>query len=184
MKMKKSSTFAGKKLLLTSLLIALTLLPLRAQCQIKIAIINSQKAFDQSAEGQKAVALLEEREEQIKVELKKMDEKINNLKKRLAEQTITLSLDAQKQLQLEIDRKEAARQKYQLESSRDLEQFKERLIKRIREEMLAVIDQLIKERDYDLVFDLSSSGLIHYKPELDITEEVIRRYDASKAIKK
>lgn len=87
-------------------------------------------------------------------------------------------------MQQEIDRKEADRQKYEQENSRNFEQFKNQLIKRIREEMLAVIYELVRERGYELVFDLSTSGLIHYKPELDITDEVIKRYDASKSGKK
>jgi len=50
--------------------------------------------------------------------------------------------------------------------------------------MLVIIDALVKERGYDLVFDLSTSGLIHYNPAFDITDEVIKKYDASKAAKK
>jgi len=155
-----------------------------AQTQLKVAIINSQKAFDQSAEGKKAVAILQEREEQMKAALKKMDEEIKSLRERLSSQKLTLNAEAQSQLQLEIDQKEAARQKYEQETSRDFDQFKNQLIKRIRDEMLAIIDDLIKERGYELVFDLSSSGLIHYRPDLDITDEIIKRYDASKTVKK
>jgi Skp family chaperone for outer membrane proteins len=151
---------------------------------MKVAIINSQKAFDQSAEGKKAVVILQEREEQMKNQLKKLDEEIKKLKERLASQRLTLTAEAQSQVQMEIDQKEAARLKYEQETSRDFEQFKNQLIKRIRDEMLTVIDELIKERGYELVFDLSSSGLIHYKPELDITDEVIKRYDFSQATKR
>lgn len=158
--------------------------PARPQSPLKVAIVNSQKAFDQSLEGKKAVAILQEKEELLKTELKKMDEEIKNLKQKLASQTLTLNPEARAELQKEIDRKEADRQKYEQENSRNFEQFKSQLINRIRQEMLAVIDELVRERDYELVFDLSTSGLIHYKPELDITDEVIRRYDASKTGKK
>jgi Skp family chaperone for outer membrane proteins len=155
-----------------------------AQTSQKVAIINSQKAFDQSAEGKKAVSVLQEKEEGIKSDLKKMDEELKVLKDRLAGQKLTLNQEALSQLQLEIDKKEAARQRFEQESSRDYEQFKSQLIKRIRDEMLVIIDALIKERGYDLVFDLSTSGLIHYNPAFDITDEVIKKYDASKAMKK
>ena len=181
--MKNSAFIAGNKLLWIIMLAALVTAPLLAQSQPKVAIVNSQKAFDQSREGQKAVAILKEREDQLKAELKKMDEELRNLKDRLAAQKLTLTPEAQSQLQLEIDRKEAERQKYEQENTRLFEQFKNQLIKRIREEMLSLIDELIKERGYELVFDLSTSGLIYYRPELDITDEVIKRYDASKAKK-
>ncbi|MGQ9800965.1 MAG: OmpH family outer membrane protein [Candidatus Saccharicenans sp.] len=181
--MKNLASIAPDKLLWIIILVVLVAAPVLAQSQPQVAIVNSQKAFDQSQEGQKAVAILKEKEDQLKAELKKMDEELRNLKDRLAAQKLTLSPEAQSQLQREIDRKEAERQKYEQENTRLFEQFKNQLIKKIREEMLAVIDELIKERGYQLVFDLSTSGLIYYRPELDITDEVIKRYDASKARK-
>ncbi|MBC7348401.1 MAG: OmpH family outer membrane protein [Candidatus Aminicenantes bacterium] len=181
--MKNSASRARIKLTWITMLVVLVAAPILAQNQFKVAIVNSQKAFDQSQEGQKAVAILKEREDLLKAELKKMDEELRNLKDRLAAQKLTLTPEAQSQLQREIDRKEADRQKYEQENTRLFEQFKNQLIKRIREEMLAVIDELIKERGYELVFDLSTSGLIYYRPELDITDEVIKRYDASKGRK-
>jgi len=57
------------------------------------------------------------------------------------------------------------------------------LIKKMRDEMLAIVDELVKERGYDLVFDLSSSGLIYFQPALDITEEVIKKYDEASSRK-
>ena len=49
--------------------------------------------------------------------------------------------------------------------------------------MLSIVDELVKERGYDLVFDLSSSGLIYFQPALDITEEVIKKYDEASSRK-
>ncbi|MBC7361142.1 MAG: OmpH family outer membrane protein [Candidatus Aminicenantes bacterium] len=181
--MKNKAASRSLKVLIISLTFSLISASAFAQATLKVAIINSQKAFDQSTEGKKAVAILQEKEDQIKAEIKKMDEEIKTLKDKLASQKLTLNQDALTQLQLEIDKKEAARQKYEQESSRDFEQFKSQLIKRIRDEMLAIVDELIKERGYDLVFDLTTSGLIHYNPAFDITDEVVKRYDASKAKK-
>lgn len=181
--MRISASVARDRLLRLINLMVLIAMPILAQSQTRVAIVNSQKAFDQSQEGQKAVAILKEREEQLKAELKRLDGELRNLKDRLAAQKLTLTPEAQSQLQGEIDQKEDERQKYEQENTRLFEQFKNQLIKRIREEMLAIIDDLIKERGYDLVFDLSTSGLIYYRPELDITDEVIKRYDASKARK-
>lgn len=181
----KNLQFLGRlAIILIIMTVGLAAVPAKAQSPLKVAIVNSQKAFDQSLEGKKAVAILQEREEALKAELKKMDEELRALKQKLAGQTLTLNPEARARLQQEIDRKEADRQKYEQENSRNFEQFKNQLIKRIREEMLAVIDELVKERGYELVFDLSTSGLIHYKPELDITDEIIRRYDVSKSGKK
>ena len=38
-----------------------------------------------------------------------------------------------------------------------------------------------KENGLDIIFDLGKSGAIYFSPTVDITAEVITRYDASKA---
>ncbi len=161
------------------ILIFTTLLAATAAAQSvqKVAIIDSQKAFDRSVQGQKVVALLQDKENEIKASLKQKQEEINSLKDKFASQRLTLNEEALSQLQLEIDKKETEKKKYEQDSSIEFDQYKAQLIKKMRDEMLAIVDELVKERGYDLVFDLSSSGLIYFQPALDITEEVIKKYD-------
>jgi len=154
-----------------------------AQSAQKVAIIDSQKAFDRSAQGQKVIALLQDKENEIKASLKQRQEEINSLQDKFASQRLTLNEEALRQLKLEIDKKEAENKKYEQDSSIEFDQFKAKLIKKMRDEMLAIVDELVKERGYDLVFDLSSSGLIYFQPALDITEEVIKKYDEASSQK-
>jgi len=154
-----------------------------AQSAQKVAIIDSQKAFDRSAQGQKVIALLQDKENEIKASLKQRQEEINSLQDKFASQRLTLNEEALRQLKLEIDKKEAENKKYEQDSSIEFDQFKAKLIKKMRDEMLSIVDELVKERGYDLVFDLSSSGLIYFQPALDITEEVIKKYDEASSQK-
>ncbi|HOP60876.1 MAG TPA: OmpH family outer membrane protein [Candidatus Saccharicenans sp.] len=154
-----------------------------AQSAQKVAIIDSQKAFDRSAQGQKVIALLQDKENEIKASLKQRQEEINSLQDKFASQRLTLNEEALRQLKLEIDKKEAENKKYEQDSSIEFDQFKAKLIKKMRDEMLSIVDELVKERGYDLVFDLSSSGLIYFRPALDITEEVIKKYDEASSRK-
>jgi len=154
-----------------------------AQSAQKVAIIDSQKAFDRSVQGQKIIALLQDKENEIKASLKQRQEEINSLKDKFASQRLTLNEEALRQLQLEIDKKEAEKKKYEQDSSVEFDQFKAKLIKKMRDEMLAIVDELVKERGYDLVFDLSSSGLIYFQAALDITDEVIKKYDEASSRK-
>jgi hypothetical protein len=38
-----------------------------------------------------------------------------------------------------------------------------------------------KENGMDVIFDLAKSGAIYFSPAIEITQDVIQRYDASKA---
>jgi Skp family chaperone for outer membrane proteins len=83
--------------------------------------------------------------------------------------------------QADIDKKTTERKRYEEDATRDFAQFRDNLVKRIREEMIAIIDVLVKEKGYDIVLDLQASGVAYFNPAIDITEEIIRRYDISKA---
>ncbi|HOJ25673.1 MAG TPA: OmpH family outer membrane protein [Candidatus Saccharicenans sp.] len=173
----------GCSLFLGLIISALLAATATAQSAQKVAIIDSQKAFDRSAQGQKVIALLQDKENEIKASLKQRQEEINSLQDKFASQRLTLNEEALRQLKLEIDKKEAENKKYEQDSSIEFDQFKAKLIKKMRDEMLAIVDELVKERGYDLVFDLSSSGLIYFRPALDITEEVIKKYDEASSRK-
>jgi Skp family chaperone for outer membrane proteins len=46
--------------------------------------------------------------------------------------------------------------------------------------MVMIIENLAKERGLELVLDVQASGVVTFSPTVDITDEVIRRYDQSK----
>jgi Skp family chaperone for outer membrane proteins len=88
---------------------------------LKVAVIDSQKAFDRSNEGQKLSATLN------KISKKKVEEEIQ----------------------------------------------------RIRAEMIEVVQRIAKEDGYNLVLDLSTSGVICFSvPVDDITDKLIERYNS------
>jgi outer membrane protein len=47
--------------------------------------------------------------------------------------------------------------------------------------MVTVIEAFRKEQGYDLVLDLGTSGVVTLNPAIEITDEIVRRYDATKA---
>ena len=147
----------------------------------KIAIINSQKAFETSIEGKKAAAQLQDRDTKIRADLQKQDDAIRLLENKLSTGRLTMTTEALMGIQSDIDRKTTERKRYEEDAARDAQQFSANLIQKIRGEMVTIIDALAKERGYDLVLDLGTSGVVTFNPTIDVTDEVVRRYDQSKA---
>jgi outer membrane protein len=152
-----------------------------AQQTGKIAIINSQQAFETSIEGKKALAQMQERENKIKSELQKQDDSIRLLENKLTTGRLTMTNEALAAIQSEIEQKQTQRKRYEEDQTRDGNQFAQNLINRIRGEMVAVIEALAKEKGYDLVLDALTSGVVTSSPTIDITSEVVKRYDQSKS---
>ena len=152
-----------------------------AQQPTKMAIVNSMKAFEASVEGKKATQQMQERDTKVKGDIQKMDDAIRVMENRLSTGRLTMTQEALMSLQADIDKKTTERKRYEEDATRDFQQFQQNLIQRIRSEMVTIIQGLRKEKGYDLILDLATSGIVDFDPTIDITEEVVKRYDAVKA---
>lgn len=152
-----------------------------AQQTSKIAIINSQKAFETSLEGKKALNQLQDQEAKIKSDIQKMDDAIRLLENRLNTGRLTMTNEALLALQSDIEKKTTERKRYEEDKAREINTLSTNLIQKIRVEMVSIIEALSKERGLELVLDTATSGVVTAAPTIDITDEVVRRYDQSKA---
>ncbi len=152
-----------------------------AQQASKIAIINSQKAFETCVEGKKVLGQMQDRENKIKADLQKLEDSIRLLENKLSTGRLTMTNEALLGIQADIDKKTTERKRYEEDAARDAQQFSTNLIQRIRAEMVAIIEILAKERGLEIVLDVQQSGVVTFNPTIDITDEIIRRYDQSKA---
>ena len=153
-----------------------------AQQASKLGIINSQKAFETSVEGRRILGQMQDRENKIKADLQKLDDSIRLLENKLSTGRLTMTNEALLGIQADIDKKTTERKRYEEDAARDAQQFSANLVQKLRSEMVAIIDNLAKERGLELVLDLSAqSSVVTFSPTIDITDEVIRRYDQSKA---
>ena len=152
-----------------------------AQSSPRIAVINSSRAFEQSVEGKRTATQLQDRDMKIKAEIQRQDDALRALENKLNTGRLTLTQEAVVALQADIDRKTTERKRYGEDSERDFQQFQVSLVQKIRQEMVAIIIAMRKEKGYDIVLDLGGSGIVDYDAALDITDEVVKRYDASKA---
>jgi outer membrane protein len=151
-----------------------------AQQTTKIAIIDSQKAFGTSIEGKKAMAQIQDLGTKVKADIAKMEDAIRLLENRMNTGRLTMTNEAIMQLQADIDKKTTERKRYEEDQNGAAQTLYQNLMQRIRTEMVAVIEALAKERGYDLVLDAATSGVVTASPAVDITDEVIKRYDATK----
>lgn len=151
------------------------------QTVIKVGVVNSQEVLEKSAEGKRVMAQLEERNNKSQNELARMDEEIRKLQTRLNTQRLTLTQEALAQLSSDIERKQTERKRYAEDQYREMQDLTGRLFQRVQDELLPIIEQLGKEKNLEIIFDLFKSGAIYFSPTIDLTQEVITRYDASKS---
>ncbi|MFQ6109304.1 MAG: OmpH family outer membrane protein [Candidatus Aminicenantales bacterium] len=155
-----------------------------AQENLRIGVVNSQQVLEKSIEGKKAIAQLQEKDRSQQSSLSKLDEEIRQLETKLNTQRLTLTNEAILQLTSDLEKKRTERKRRAEDALRELQDLRLRLFNKVQSELLPIIEQLGKEKNLDIIFDLTQSGAIYFNPAIDLTEEVIKRYDASKSTKK
>jgi len=151
-----------------------------AQQLFKVAVVDSQKTLQNSKEGQKAIALLQEKEQKINSELANLDKKIQDLDTKLKTQRLVMTFEAQEQLSFDLDNLRTKRKRIAEDSLKEWQRLQFKLFDKIREEVNPIIENVAKEKGFSLVLDLSSNSVAYFSLSVDITDEVIKKYDASK----
>jgi outer membrane protein len=152
--------------------------------QGKIGVIDSQQVLEKSAEGKKVIARLQEADKKNQNAVAALDEQIRLIQTKLNTQRLTLTEEAALQLQAELERKNTDRKRLTEDAYSTMQELTTRLFARIQQELMPIVEGVGKEKGFDLIFDLQKSGAVYRNPAIEITEEVIKRYDASKAVQK
>jgi len=154
-----------------------------AQQPMKIGVVDSQQVLEKSQEGKRVTAQIEAKNRTLQEDLARLDDKIRENETKLNTQRLTLSQEALNNLISDTDRRRTERARFVEDSRRELNDLTQRLFNRLQGELRPIIEQIGKEKNLDVIYDIGSSGIIYYNPAIELTQEVIQKYDASKASK-
>jgi Skp family chaperone for outer membrane proteins len=147
----------------------------------KLGMINSPEILDKSVEGKRAMAQIQAEDKKYNDNLTRLDDQIRQLQNRLTAQRLTLTPDAAAGLQSDIQRKTTERQRAAEDAGRAMRELQTRLLEQIQADLIPLIEQVRKDLGLDVIFDVTKGGVVYFTPALDLTAEVIKRYDALKA---
>ena len=147
----------------------------------KMGMLNSQEILEKSVEGKRALAQVQAADKKYADDIAKLDEQIKQLQNRLSTQRTTLTPEAAMALQTDVQKKQTERQRAIEDASRGFQEIQARTLEKIQGDLIPIIEQVRKDKGLDLIFDVVKGGAIYFTPALDLTAEVIKRYDALKA---
>ena len=152
-----------------------------AEEPVRIAFVDMQKALNESRAGKKALGELQKLMEERKSGLQKQKESLEKRKDELDKQGLLLNEETRKTRENEIRTLER-------DYSRTLSDLKEEFGRReseftdgIRKDLLKVIDKIGREGGYTLVLEKQYSAILYAPATIDLTETLIKRYDAEGA---
>ncbi|HVP67372.1 MAG TPA: OmpH family outer membrane protein [Anaeromyxobacteraceae bacterium] len=166
-----------RKILIPAALSLAVLAPKVAQAQGKIGYVVLQQAVEEVEEGKAAKASLKKEFDQKQ---KVLDEKQNELKKMkedLEKQAVVMSDEAKREKQAEFDRKLMETQGLFVQMQKELSEREREVMRVIFDKMEVVIREIAAAEGFAYVFE-KNAGLLVAPREADLTNELIRRYNA------
>jgi len=148
----------------------------------KIGVINIQAAIAGTGEGKKAFAELEKRYAPRRQELQQLQQEINALTDQLQKQATTLSDDEQRRLNRELQEKQTRLKRNQEDAQTDFQADNGEVVNRIGQKMVRLMDEYAQQNGYAVIIEGNPQLLYYVAPQIDLTEEVVKRYDAANPV--
>jgi outer membrane protein len=145
----------------------------------KFAFVNIQRIAAESSEGKASTEKVRALNQQKVNQLNEMNKKLQADQSKLQTQTSVMSEAARAQLEREIDRQQKDIQRFTQDAQEDVQQLQQDLQNAFQQRLLPVIQQIVSERGLEVLFSQNDSGIVWADPALDITADVIKRFDTA-----
>jgi outer membrane protein len=156
-------------------LLCLALMPFAtaASAQLKVAVVNVQKAMLESDELKKVSADMEAKYKPKQQELEKLQIDLQSIQQQL--QSNKLTQQAQADLTVQGQRKQRDATRLSDDLQQELDRDRQDILGKAAQKMQEVIKKLAEASGYDLVVDVSQA--LYFKPAMDITDQALAAYN-------
>ncbi len=169
------------RFLALGLLVALPQLaaPAVASAQnLKIGYVDLQRALNETEDGRRAKESLKKVFDKKQKELDEQSTALKQAVEDLNKKRTLLPENTRVQKETELQEKMKAVQETYLRHQKDLAKQESEVTGQIFERMQRIIAKMADAENFTMVLDKNQSGLVFAKPSLDLTNELIRRYNS------
>jgi outer membrane protein len=145
----------------------------------KIAYVSVQAIASNSVEGKAATAKLAEYQKKKAGELGEKNKALQAAQTKLQQGGSVLNDQARGQLEKEIEKMNREIQFFQQDAQTEGQELQNQLQTEFQEKLNPILEQVANEKGLHMVIDIANSGAVWANTGLDLTAEVIRRFDAS-----
>ena len=144
----------------------------------KYAFVNVQRIASESAEGKTATSQVQALNAKKVEELNAKNKQLQAAQQKLESGGSVMSPQAVAQLQKDIERQQVDIQRFTEDAQQEVTQLQQQLQDEFQRKLTPIIQQVATERQLHMMFSVVDSGLVWGDPALDLTPEIIKRFDA------
>jgi outer membrane protein len=166
---------------LTTLTVFLAImgLPLASYAQGKVGVININLAIASTAEGKKVIADLKKRYEPKQQELERLQKEIQSIQDQLSKPAPAASDGDQRKLARDLEEKQKNLKRWTDDAQSDLTADRDEAARRMGQKMIRIITDYAQQNGFILVIDSAQIPIYFALKDIDLTEEIVKRYDAA-----
>jgi outer membrane protein len=170
------------RLAILGIFLAFLALPMAAYAQGKVGIISINGAIASTGEGKKAMADLQKKYEPKRQELERLQKEIQNIQDQLNKPTPALSDDDQSKLTRDLEDKQKNLKRWTDDAQSDFAADRDDALRRVGQKMVRIIEDYAQQNGFALVIDGAQIPIYYAAKGLDLTEEMVKRYDAANPV--
>ncbi len=145
--------------------------------KMTVAVIDVDQLVQNSAAGKEMVVRLKKANDEKVAQRKKMTDDVEALQKQLETQRATLSEAKLADLQKQIEDGGIALHRFDDDARQQLEEGRRKELGELEKQIMPIIKELGREMKLQLIFNKFQSGLVYADDSLDITDQVLRRFN-------
>jgi outer membrane protein len=149
-----------------------------ARADVKIAYVDMQRALLEVDEGKSAKATLEKLKSDKQKQLDSEQEGLKKAKADFDTQKAMMKEDIRRQREEELAEKLGRLQMIYATLQKELAGKEAELTKDIFKRMARILEKMGKEQKWTMIFEKTESSVLWAESSLDLTNELIRRYNA------
>jgi outer membrane protein len=144
----------------------------------KVAFVNINIIAQQSAEGKAATGKIQDYVKKKNAEIQEKQKTIQTLQGKLSQGASVMSDQARNALEKDITKQNRELQIAQEDAQQEQQQLTQELQNEFQQKLFPVIDAIATEKGLHMVFSIADAGIVWPHAGLDLTTEVIKRFDA------
>jgi Skp family chaperone for outer membrane proteins len=144
----------------------------------KVAFVNLQAVASSSAQGKTYSARIQELQKKKNDELQDKQKELKAAQDKLQTQASVMNDSARAQLEKDIDRMTRELQFLTQNAQAEVQEMQQELQAEFQRKLEPVLEKVGASRGLHMMFSLGDSGLVWADGGLDLTQEVIKEFDA------
>ena len=149
----------------------------------KIGVVDFQKILQNSSAGKYAQAEINKKGKQMESELAKKGAGIEERKKQIEKESLVMSKemreDKQREIRIQINDLKVMQKRF----TQEFKAFENRLVQRIRKDVLKIVDRIGKSEGYLMIVERKTGEVIYSPTSVDITDAFIQNYNKAFSVK-